>query len=264
MLEHRRTCARLLRLTTAFPASRFFLCDALGFFRGGRMATRFGMRCMDLLLLKISPTFFHNISIYLNGDKYKELSKYLGRVLAVFNGFSRRTPAKDSEGRPILDEKGQPEFATEIVMPVGDAAEECLLCDGGDAAGSNAMAGLEPPPSRLGCCYYCELRKDSWFDAAKCRGAKRRNFHRSCLLAHRVPPGETRALLCPACGYEVSAAQEKRDLAEYEAMSDNKKNGADLDHRRAHAGQQYLASKLIHSDHCWRALYVRSVFYISC
>ena len=55
-------------------------------------------------------------------------------------------------------------------------------------------------------------------------------------------------------GYEVSAAQEKRDLAEYEAMSDNKKNGADLDHRRAHAGQQYLASKLIHSDHCWRAL----------
>ena len=25
------------------------LCDALGFFRGGRMATRFGMRCMDLM-----------------------------------------------------------------------------------------------------------------------------------------------------------------------------------------------------------------------
>ena len=228
------------------------LCDALGFYRGGRMATRFGIRCMDLARLLNSPYFFHNISIYLNGDKHKELSKYLGAVLGVFNGFRRTTPAKDASGKPVQDEKGQPEFDTELVMSV--EGEACLLCDGGDAAGGNAMAALEPPPSREGCCYYCELRGEHWYDRAKCDGAKRRNFMRSTLLSHRVPPGVTCPMLCPGCGYEVSAAQEKRDLDEYENMSPNKKSAADLDHRRAHAGEQYLSMKLIHSDHCYRAL----------
>ena len=111
------------------------------------------------------------------------------------------------------------------------------------------MAALEPPPSRLGCCYYCELRGENWYDKGKCEEAKRRNFHRSCLLSHRMPPGATGTLLCPACGYGVNAQQEKRDLAGYEAMSENQKSECDLDHRRAHFGEQYLCMKLIHSDH---------------
>ena len=218
------------------------------------MATRFGIRCMDLARLLNAPYFFHNISIYLNGDKHKELKKYLGSVLAIFNGFRKSTPAKDSTGAPVVDEKGQQEYDSEIVMPVGEENEMCVVCDGGDAAGGNAMAGLEPPPSRDGCCYYCELRKCDWFDRAKCTAAKRRNYFRSVLLSHRLPPGVTCPMLCPACGYEVSLEQEKRDLDEFNAMTPNKQNAEDLTHRRAHFGQQYLHGKLIHSDHCHRAL----------
>ena len=37
-------------------------------------------------------------------------------------------------------------------------------------------------------------------------------------------------------------------------MTPTKRNETDLDHRRTHAGQHYLCSKLIHSDHRHRAL----------
>ena len=230
------------------------LCDALGFYRGGRMATRFGIRCMDIARLLNSPYFFHNISIYLNGDKHKELLKYLGPVLAIFNSFRRSKPATDAHGKPVVDSKGQREHDSEIIMLVGDAGEECILCDGGDAAGGNAMAGLEPPPSKNGCCYYCELRACEWYDRAKCDAAKRRNLFRSCLMSHRLPPGVLCSMLCPACGYEVSPAQVKRDQEEYDGMSPTKQNDTDLEHRRNHFGEQYLTMKLIHSDHCHRAL----------
>ena len=33
------------------------------------------------------------------------------------------------------------------------------VIDGGDAAAGNAMAALEPPPSKHGCCLFCELRR---------------------------------------------------------------------------------------------------------
>ena len=95
----------------------------------------------------------------------------------------------------------------------------CQIHDGGDAAGGNAMAALEAPPSREGCCYYCELRACDWYDRSKCDKAKRRNLHRTYLSAHRLPPGATGPLLCPCCGYEVSKEQEDRDLKEYEGLS---------------------------------------------
>ena len=94
------------------------------------------------------------------------------------------------DGKPVLDEKGQREYTTELVMPVGEASEECQVCDGGDAAGGNAMSALEPPPSKDGCCYYCELRAESWYDRVKCEAAKRRNFIRSTLT--HVAPCATR------------------------------------------------------------------------
>ena len=130
----------------------------------------------------------------------------------------------------------------------------CQIHDGGDAAGGNAMAALEAPPSREGCCYYCELRACDWYDRSKCDKAKRRNLHRTYLSAHRLPPGATGPLLCPCCGYEVSKEQEDRDLKEYEGLSENKKNAADLDHRRNHRGVMCLKGKLLHNDHKWRAL----------
>ena len=245
--------------STDFPHVRLqSLCDALGFYRGGRMATRFGIRCMDNVYLTNSPYFFHNVSIYLNNDKHKELEKYLDPVLAKYNAHSTSKPMWDKEMKPILDEKDQPEFETEICMPV-DTTEgpiTCQLADGGDAAGANAMAALESPPSKMGCCHYCELPGTDWYNRSKCDSAQRRNLRRAYLMAHRLPPGTPTGatLFCPKCGYGLSAAQEARDLKEFADLTPAKANGVDLEHRKHHAGQQYLQRKLLHVDHKWRAL----------
>ena len=132
----------------------------------------------------------------------------------------------------------------------------CQLCDGGDAAGANAMAALESPPSRQGCCHYCELPGTAWYDRGKCDSATRRTVRRAYLSAHLVPPGTPpgTTLLCPKCGYGVNAEQEARDLKEHEGLSATKANAVDVEHRRHHAGQQYLQRKLLLVDHKWRAL----------
>eukprot|EP00965_Chrysotila_dentata_P249348 6208859-Pleurochrysis_carterae.AAC.2 len=61
------------------------LCDAVGSFRGGRMATRFGIRIVNLKRFHYAPYYFvnefFNIAMYMSGDKHEELSEYL---LGVF------------------------------------------------------------------------------------------------------------------------------------------------------------------------------------
>ena len=87
---------------------------------------------------------------------------------------------------------------------------EVDVIDGGDAAAGNAMAALEPPPSKLGCCLFCELRRCDWFDLAKCPGAKRRNLHRSYLLSHLLPPGAPPDASTSVRGVRQRSAQSPR------------------------------------------------------
>eukprot|EP00965_Chrysotila_dentata_P049548 1642792-Pleurochrysis_carterae.AAC.1 len=49
------------------------LFDAVGFFRGGRMAIRFGVRLVEMIRFHNSPCYFRNIALYLSGDEYHEL-----------------------------------------------------------------------------------------------------------------------------------------------------------------------------------------------
>ena len=56
--------------------SIMFLFDALGFFRGGRMLARFGVRCVDMVRSHNSPYFFRNIALYLGKDAHADLRRY--------------------------------------------------------------------------------------------------------------------------------------------------------------------------------------------
>eukprot|EP00965_Chrysotila_dentata_P015179 502251-Pleurochrysis_carterae.AAC.1 len=91
-------------------------------------------------------------------------------------------------------------------MPCDDEGGMANVEDGGDAAAANAMAGLEPPPSKEGCCTYCEARRVDWFDVDKAKAAKRRNLERAYRSAHLLPPGAALGirLRCPHCSFIVS------------------------------------------------------------
>eukprot|EP00965_Chrysotila_dentata_P101191 3341714-Pleurochrysis_carterae.AAC.3 len=74
------------------------LCDAVGVFRGGRMGTRFDVRLVDLQRFHNAPYYFLNSAMYLRGDKFDELTRYLRSTFAVFNaGFTRRLTGKRDE-----------------------------------------------------------------------------------------------------------------------------------------------------------------------
>ena len=242
-----------LRPSESFPEKHYrlqFLCDTIGWLKGGRMITRAGVRCMMLSLCKNSTRFFTNVALYLGDDKHSDLENYLGTTYAGLNsGFSKT----DAETK---DELGQTEYtsASHVTLP-GAAADGgdliCEVCDGGDAASANAGAGLEPPPSHQGCCHYCEGRRADWFDWAKTATAKRRTLVRAMLAAHVMPPGfpPGTKLKCPHCSVTVSAKEQAAREAQFKDWSQNKQGAADLAHRKTHAGQHYLRGKLLHIDH---------------
>ena len=134
------------------------------------MATRVGIRCMDAIRTANSRFFFWSCALFLTADHYDDLKMYLPTVLAKINAGVMWTDLGEE------DEAGNPIRAAHIEISVGDQCEVCIVADGGDAAAANALAGLEPPPSRHGCCSYCELRRVNWFNRDKCKAAKRRNF----------------------------------------------------------------------------------------
>ena len=218
-----------------------FLADGVGFYRAGRMATRVGLRCMDAIRTTNSRFFFWSCAIFLNHDHYEELKHYITKVLDSLNA-----------GLIWTKGKGKDEWGAHIEHVIN--GEACVVCDGGDAAAANALAGLEPPPSKHGCCTYCELRRKNWFDAAKTKAAPRRNFFRSCLMAHVMPPGSpTNAKYkCPRCPFVLTHASCAAALLAHNNKSDGGQTKADVKHRNAHFGQHPFKRKLLHSDHKWR------------
>ena len=186
-----------LRAPDSLPGKRLrlqILLDAVGYFRQGRMATRFGIRSPDLCRWHNATYFFKNISLYLGCDHTDELNRYLGGAMKKLNSGFRSTATG------TLDAVGNAEYAASMTVTLPEF-DEVDVIDGGDAAAGNAMAALEPPPSKLGCCLFCELRRADWFSADKCACAQRRNLHRSYLLSHLLPPGAPPCAKykCPGC-----------------------------------------------------------------
>ena len=108
----------------------------------------------------------------------------------------------------------------------------------------DSSSALEPPPSRRGCCFYCEERRENWFDRGKCRAAKRRTLWRLSLLAHRMPPGAPPGAeydcLAPGCKPRITAASDEALVAELEMLDDAVLSARDLVHRNAHSSLAFL------------------------
>ena len=231
-----------------WPLRLQLLCDAVGYFRGGRMATRFGVRSPDLLRWHNSPYYFKNVALYLAGDHTEQLYLYLGKTFAQINRFSTQA-AVLVEGRPLLDEVGNAVITTSCAMCFTEQGFGVVdIVDGGDAAAANAMAAVECPPSRLGCCTYCEGRRVHWFDKAKCENHQRRNFVRSCLLAHLLPPGWTTAV-CPACKEPLTAETEATGKKRHDEMTESARDDYNKEHRNLHFGLLPFTRKIFWTDH---------------
>ena len=173
---------------STMPPRLQILCDAVGYFKKNRMATRFGCRIPNLLRFHNAKYYFSNISLFLGPDHYEDLQKYLSSIYKKLNAGLRMQPANWAEQG--VDPTSSL-FTTEVqCKPCDETPVE--IVDGGDAACANAGAALEPPPSKRGCCYYCELRRVDWFDRKKCDAARRRTLFRGSLLANTGSPHATR------------------------------------------------------------------------
>eukprot|EP00965_Chrysotila_dentata_P210870 6186150-Pleurochrysis_carterae.AAC.1 len=95
------------------------LFDAVGFYRGGRMATRFGVRLVDMIRFHNSPYYFRNIALYLSGDHYSELKEYLGGVFAELNSGFIWTKLN------TVDELGQAEYSAKLTATLDDEEQTC-------------------------------------------------------------------------------------------------------------------------------------------
>ena len=233
------------------------LADGVTYYCGGRMSTRFGTRVLGLMRWHNAKYYFSNVSLYLNGDHYPELKKYLGHIYDRLNAGLRTTPCG-------VDEVGNAQFysacfTSEVRCGSSDTAvQELEWTEGGDAAAGNSIAGLEPPPSKEGCCYYCEGRRKKWFEPVACASAKRRTLCRSALMAHELPPGSKpgEEFTCPAaeCGFRITAASVAAEAARRAALTESAAVAEERTHRSQHAGQLPGRVKLSHADHIKRQM----------
>jgi hypothetical protein len=228
-----------------------WLCDGVGYFRGGRMACRCGVRIPDVKRRNNSKFYFSNVALFLGPDKYECLATYLETVYAKLNSGLRTT----STGK---DERGNEAYSCSLFTDkVGCMDSDLEITDAGGAACANASAAMEPPPSHLGCCSYCENRRVHWFDRGCCKSAHKRTLFRASLLAHRMPPGAPAgaAYTCPAkgCNHKIDTASETVLLEYLGGLSATQLAAYDLAHRKAHAGVMCGKLKLLHVDHIKRA-----------
>ena len=233
------------------------LADGVTYYGGGRMSTRFGTRVLGLMRWHNAKYYFSNVSLYLNGDHYPELKQYLGSIYDRVNMGLRTTPSS-------VDEVGNAQhscalFTSEVQCGASvDEVTEMEWTEGGDAAAGNSIAGLEPPPSKAGCCYYCENRRVHWFDSARCSAAVRRTVFRAALMAHQLPPNSPAGATykCPAkgCGFVITAASAAADETRRAQLSETAAVEDERTHRGLHAGQMPGRVKLTWCDHIKRQM----------
>ena len=221
------------------------------------MATRFGTRVLGLKRWFNAKYYFSNISLYLNGDHFAELQKYLGHIYEKVNLGQRTAPSG-------TDEVGNAQFSSSLHTSevrcgaCPDDLPELEWTEGGDAAAGNSISNLEAPPSKQGCCYYCENRRAQWFDATECAAAKRRTLFRTSLLAHMLPPGAPpgASYRCVAkdCTFTITAASSAAAIAEASLLTESQLGMAELAHRKSHTGVLPGRVKLSHCDHIKRQM----------
>lgn len=175
-------------------------------------------------------------------------------ILARLNAGLRTTPVENG----LPGEFSASLFTEEVQCDACFTKQPVEIIDGGDAACANASSALEPPPSRQGCCFYCEGRRAQWFDRAKCTAAPRRKLFRCSLLAHRMPPGAPPGATydCPApgCDHAITEASDAALVAELDTLDDVQLSKRDLVHRKAHTGVKLGKLKLLWVDHIKRVL----------
>ena len=134
-----------MTITTPLAPPRMqTLADGVGYFSGGRMATRFGVRIVNLKRAWNSKYFFANVCLFMGNDHYEELTKYLGSIFNRLNAGRRTAPS----GK---DEVSNETFTSALFTSEVECGQaEMEIVDGGDAACANASTGLEPPPLNVG------------------------------------------------------------------------------------------------------------------
>ena len=225
-------------------------CDAVGYFRGGRQATRHGVRIVNVERNHNSKYYFSNVALFLGADHYAELNRYLASLYEKINACLRTAPTG-------TDAKGNEQFSASLFTDKVCGGCDFEIIDGGDAACANASSNLEPPPSKRGCCFYCTLRRPDWFNRGRCSKATRRTLFNTSLFAHRLPPGAPKGAryVCPAkgCDHVITAESEAAMLAQRAKLNDKQLSARDLGHRNTHTGVFEGRLKLQHQDNIKRA-----------
>ena len=256
--KHARDNHNYIPPTPLRAARAQMLADGVTYYGGGRMSTRFGTRVLGLKRWHNAKYYFSNVSLYLNGDHYPELKQYLGSIYDRVNVGLRTTPSTS------VDAVGNAQYSCALFtseVQCGECEDEtCEMewTEGGDAAAGNSIAGLEPPPSKAGCCYYCESRRVNWFDSARCSIAVRRTMFRSALMAHELPPNSRAgaSYKCPAedCGFIITAASAAAAETRREQLSETAAAEDERGHRGLHAGQMPGRVKPTWCDHIKRQM----------
>eukprot|EP00965_Chrysotila_dentata_P038398 1275835-Pleurochrysis_carterae.AAC.1 len=153
-------------------------------------------------------------------------------------------------------------LSARITSAASDNVEvvECDLCAGGDMAAAHAGWALDSPVAQYGCCFMCELKKQSWFDPKECGAARRRNLYRAYCAAHVTPVRKLNGIdplapppRCPFCRAELSRAFEAKEFRRLEEATPAKAAELMRQHMKTHAGQALLSIPVQPLDHIDRA-----------
>ena len=143
--QHARSNNNYIPPSAQRGARAQILADGVTYYRMGRMATRFGTRVLGLKRWFNAKYYFSNVSLYLNGDHFAELKKYLGHVYDKLNEGQRTAPNG-------VDEVGNAQFTSSLhtTSVRCGASEDDIVelewTEGGDAAAGNSIGNMEAPP----------------------------------------------------------------------------------------------------------------------
>lgn len=84
---------------TSRPLRVQTLADGVGYFRGGRMATRVGVRIVNLCRAWNSKYYFSNVSLFMGNDHYQELATYLCKFWMRLQRWAPDYPSWKGRGR---------------------------------------------------------------------------------------------------------------------------------------------------------------------
>eukprot|EP00965_Chrysotila_dentata_P092410 3050035-Pleurochrysis_carterae.AAC.1 len=186
-----------------------------------------------------SPLYSRDCLFYIGADKCKDLAANF----RVGGDASIRKVLFDSMRFLASTDTRVPDMyrfrcLSSMQVPATAAADGSILCGecdasvsaGGDMAAGHAGFALDSPIARYGCCMYCWLKKEDWFEYDKCKTAVRRNLVLETCLAHLNPfmlyegkglPSRSTPPICPvsSCGAVLSEDFIAKEAREMEKMT---------------------------------------------